>query len=220
MMQSCIKFTKEIKKGDAPRYMPHYKIYIWNIYFNEWGMNIKPREIWSEQFGLSEEKYESSTKVQRAVKIFDLYKEHFETDVASDIEIIDGLLKYYVPWAKMRKNNEESYDRIFVDTRYIRSEEVLEKVYNDLVKNNVVRDMILYEFSASSRIGRYHHDSSTELLVTEHDKWVAQVLDMYKTVSRTYYRQLRTLNEIDYDSVMTIDINESYNLKNSNLYKR
>jgi hypothetical protein len=220
MMQSCIKFSKEITKWDIPGYMPHYKIYVWNIYFNAWGMDITWRDIWTNQFGLSEEKYESSTKVQRAVKIFDLYKEHFETDVASDIEIIDGLLKYYVPWAKMRKNNEESYDRIFVDTRYIRSEEVLEKVYNDLVKNNVVRDMILYEFSASSRIGRYHHDSSTELLVTEHDKWVAQVLDMYKTVSRTYYRQLRTLNEIDYDSVMTIDINESYNLKNSNLYKR
>jgi hypothetical protein len=220
MMQSCIKFSKEITKWDIPGYMPHYKIYIWNIYFNAWGMDITWREIWTKQFGLTGEDFEKSTKVQRAVKIFNLYKEHFETDVASDIEIIEGLLKYYIPWAKVRKSNDDAYDRIFVDTRYIRSEEVLEKIYNDLVKNNVVRDMILYEFSASSRVGRYHHDSSTELLVTEHDKWVAQVLDMYKTASRTYYRQLRTLNEIDYDSIMTIDINESGNLEKNNLYKK
>ena len=218
IMQACIRFTGMTGSQNQPYTLTKPVVYIWNIYFNNWGMNMSMEDIWTHQFGFDEEEYKSLSMSERANKIYELYNDHFESEVDGDLDVIKGILKVYRPWVTGYLENEDDYEHILVDTQYIRSEEVLEKIYNDLVKNNVVRNMILYEFSASSRVGRYHHNGETELLVTEHDRWLAQIIDMYKTVSRAYYRQLRTLTEIDYDTTMTIEINEGARLRGKNIY--
>jgi len=220
IMQSCVRLGKD-DVTTKPTKMGQYKVYIWNIYFNTWGMDVTEEDIWTNQFRLKKDDYERMSKKERIEEFYRLYAMHFESYVADDVRIINDVLALYKPWYEqwiMREKKDRTHECITVDTTLVRSEEVLEKLYYELVKNRVSRDMILQEYSASAVSGRYQHHPTEELLITERDKWVAHIVDLYKTMSRVYYRQFRTLNDLEYE--MTIEINESERLRHKNLYSR
>jgi hypothetical protein len=138
----------------------------------------------------------------------------YKTDRAT----IKDILKFYAPWSTYYENKTIHDSQIVVDVTKINKEVVMEKIFHDIIKNKVRRDMILYDYTESSDLDEYRYNAEREVIIYEYDRWLMQLNNLYQAVSRTYYNQLRTLNEIDYDMKMTIELNEAERLKKKNLY--
>lgn len=222
IMQMCIHFSDD-KKQYKPAEIRTGINYIWSIYFNTWGMRTSEREIWMQQFGWDGASFDKMSTIDKIYQLFDEYKKHFEKDFEIDKELIKKILAIYVPWSLQLRNSEElskniREKQIIVDVTKIHKDVVLEKIFNDIIRNKVRRDMILGEYTETYAVNEYRYDSDSEVILYEYDQWLAKVNNMYKVMSRTYYNQLRTLNEIDYDMKMTFELDEAARLKKKNLY--
>jgi hypothetical protein len=225
LMQLCIRFNDETKVA-KPEVIHSGINYIWSIYFNTWGMNATPKKVWEEQFGW--EQWDEMGSIDRIKKLYKNYTEHFKSQfdkiANSDKIIIKRILEFYPRWAELWNNRPDADKylkdtQIVVNVRDIQKEVVMEKIFHDIIQNRTRRQMVLYEYTESSTLDEFRHRPETEVIIYEYDQWLIQLSNLYRAITRTYYNQLRTLNEIEYDSKMSIEFSEGERLKKKNLYK-
>jgi hypothetical protein len=108
-----------------------------------------------------------------------------------------------------------------INNGIINVNDLVERLFQDLVKNKIIQSMILYEYTKIELTDRYIiHDDLDEIILKASDgeKMWNDLILLYEQRLHIYYNNLLNLNDIQYESAFTIELSESDKLFNKNIY--
>ena len=191
--------------------------YIWSIYFmkfEDMDENVI-KDLWTNTYGLDINDY----SIENRYKIFkERWYDIYRLDINDDIEyeyVYDIYNKLY------QQYNNKEFCMYVINNGIINVNDLIERLFQDLVKNKIIQSMILYEYTKIELTDRYIiHDDLDEIILKASDgeKMWNDLILLYEQRLHIYYNNLLNLNDIQYESAFTIELSESDKLFNKNIY--
>jgi hypothetical protein len=186
------------------------KEYVWSIYFMTLGDN---KTVLSNKFGLSE------------IENKEVFYENFKNASIEHDKEIAIIEQFLLPiYKRLYDDHNGKISCVYeINKNIINVDKLVEQILNDMIKNNIVRDSIFNIYSKIENIDRYIlHPEADEIILKMTDganMWNI-LMKLYDQSLHIYYMKMLTLNDINYDTVFTINITEGDKLKKKNIYNQ
>jgi hypothetical protein len=177
--------------------------YIYNIYFSNFN-DIDTNITLQTKFN-----------VNNKVELYNLYK-----NSSNDIEI--ETINYVLGIYKLLFNNYNNTDYCItqINNSIVNVNNMIDRLLNDFVKNRVIQDMIINEYSKIEYTDRYiQHEDEIIFRSGEGSKMWDTIKELYDKKLKLYYQNLVSLIDIQYDKELYLQMGETDRLKKNNLYK-
>jgi hypothetical protein len=178
--------------------------YIVNIYSMKLGYNDDINKILNDKFMLNS-----------PTELYNMYKNTNNDDIDYiQNDVIDIYKQLYNNY-----NNNTSCVTI-IDNEIVNANNLVERLFNDFVKNKIIQDMIINEYSKIEYTDRYiqHGDDEFIFRSGEGIQMWNRVKLLYDKKLKLYFQNLTSLNNIKYDREFTIGLNEASKLQKNNIY--
>jgi hypothetical protein len=180
--------------------------YIYNVYF------MKISNLDNNQSKLLKDKF----NLESINDLYNLYKNNTNDDEIDYIktQLIDVYNNLY-----MNYNNNE-YCASVINNNIVNVTNLIDRLFNDFIKNRVIQDMIINKFSKIVYTDRYlQHDDEIIFRSGEGSQMWDRIKELYDKKLKLYYQSLVSLSNIKYDTEFTIELSESRKLSKCNVYK-
>jgi hypothetical protein len=136
-----------------------------------------------------------------------------------DIKVIkDKILNMYK--FIYNKFNDKLLCQYNLDDSIININMMIDRLYYDIVKNNLIRDIVFNEYAKIEISERYIINEADEVLLkfSPGDLTWTEISKLYQQALYKYFNDMLTLNDINYDIEFVIELGESNNFKKKNIY--
>jgi hypothetical protein len=146
---------------------------------------------------------------------FSLYKNNINENEINYIQ--NNLLDIYKSLYNTYNNTNRCV--IMLNNEILDVNSLIERLFNDFIRNKIIQDMIINEYSKIEYTERYiQHNDEIIFRSGEGSLMWDKIKQLYDKKLRLYYQNLTSMNDIVYDKEVSVEAGEPSRLSKNNIY--